>query len=130
MSFANSQTAWLEWCVIVHFPTNPPVSTTIDVHESGDIPILLSLPQMMNLGLDFKLRPGYVNITCEALGYHNETLPFTDTKHVALDLSRVRGKINITPLKKNTDNEAEQSFATAESSTVAPDTDQELSDSE
>ena len=44
MSFANSQVAVLNWCVVVHFPTHPPVSTTIDVHEEGDIPILLSLP--------------------------------------------------------------------------------------
>ena len=50
MSFANSKTAWLEWCVVVTFPTVPPVTTTIDVHEKGDIPLLLSLQQMMNLG--------------------------------------------------------------------------------
>ena len=48
MSFANSQTAWLQWCVDVEFPTEPPVHTTIDVHESGDIPILMSLPQIQS----------------------------------------------------------------------------------
>ena len=92
MSFANSDAEWLEWCVVVWFPTYPPVSTTIDVHEKGNIPILLSLPQMMNLGMDFKLRPDSVKLTCEALGYRDEVLPFTRSKHVVLDLSRLKGR--------------------------------------
>ena len=50
MSFANSASEILEDCVVFTFPTQPPVSTTVDVHEHGEVPILLSLPQMMNLG--------------------------------------------------------------------------------
>ena len=57
MTFANSEKAVLNWCVEIHFPTNPPVSTTVDVHEKGNIPILMSLPQMIRLGMDFQLRP-------------------------------------------------------------------------
>ena len=41
----------------------------------------------INYGTDF------VEVTCEALGYHNEPLPFTTSKHVAMDLSRVQSKI-------------------------------------
>ena len=33
MTFANSASAILNWCVIVHFPINPLFSITIDVHE-------------------------------------------------------------------------------------------------
>ena len=53
MSFANSQTTWLEWCIVVHFPTEPPICTTIDVHEDGDIPILMSFPGNEMLGYRF-----------------------------------------------------------------------------
>ena len=121
MSFANSQTAWLEWCVVVHFPTEPPICTTIDVHDQGDIPILLSLPQMMNLGLDLKLRPGSVELTFEALGYHKELSPFTTSRHVAMDLSRIHGKIQLTrkPTNDHSDN-LEKSFVNTDVSTEAP----------
>ena len=116
MSFANSESAWLEWCVEVTFPTEPPISTTIDVHDQGNIPILMSLPQMMNLGLDLKCRPDSVTLTCEALGYHSENLPFTTSKHVALDLSRIRGKIKIDSVgEKRAD-----TFCSHDASTEAP----------
>ena len=119
MSFANSESAWLEWCVVVWFPTEPAVCTTIDVHEGGDIPILLSLPQMMNLGLDLKLRPDSVTLTCEALGYHNESLPFTTSKHIAMDLSRVHGKLKIANDNPHTVN-TEKSFCSTDVSTEVP----------
>ena len=42
--FANSETeSCLESCII-HFPTTPPCSTMVDVLETGDVPILFSLP--------------------------------------------------------------------------------------
>ena len=68
MSFANSATEILEWCVDITFPTTPPVTTTVDVHESGDIPILMSLPQMMNLGFKLELKPGEIYLLSEVLG--------------------------------------------------------------
>ena len=78
MSFANSKTAWLEWCVVLTFPTKPePIQTTIDVHEEGNIPILMSLPQMMNLGFKLDLSPGVINLTCKALGIDNERVPMS-----------------------------------------------------
>ena len=54
MSFANSSTAILRWCVVVHFPTTPPISTTIDIHEEGDIPILFS-PSSEELRFQYRL---------------------------------------------------------------------------
>ena len=48
--FANSETEkCLESCNI-HFPRPPLCSTKVDVLETGDVPILLSLSQMRNLG--------------------------------------------------------------------------------
>ena len=43
MSFANSETAVLNWCAVIHWPTSQEVVTTVDMHENGDIPILMSL---------------------------------------------------------------------------------------
>jgi len=91
MSFADSRTEVLNWCVVVHFPTTPPVTTTIDVHESGNIPILLSFPQMIRLGFDFKLRPWACKVSSEALGFKDEPLEFSNSRHAVLDLARITG---------------------------------------
>ena len=120
MSFANSESAWLEWCVTVWFPTEPPVCTTIDVHDQGDIPILMSLPQMMNLGMDLQLRPNAIHLTCKTLGYHNELLPFSISRHVILDLSRVKGKISMSEM--NSGKGSPVSFSCEEASTIASET--------
>ena len=54
---ANSETeTCLESCII-HFPTAPPCSTRVDVLETGNVPILFSLPQMKNLGTTIELDP-------------------------------------------------------------------------
>ena len=53
--FVNSEmeTCW-ESCII-HFPTKPPCSTRVDVLETGNVPILFSVPQMKNLGMTDEL---------------------------------------------------------------------------
>ena len=93
MSFANSATALLEWCVVVKFPTEPPTTTVIDVYEEGDIPILISLQQMMNLGFTLRLDPNAVYLTSKVLGYQDERLPFSTSKHVLIDLAKIQGNI-------------------------------------
>jgi hypothetical protein len=90
MSFANSDTETLEWCVQVTWPTMPPISTTIDVHMKGNVPILLSLSQMMNLEMTFVLQSDAVYCDCDALGYWREPLEFSTSRHVVLDLARLR----------------------------------------
>ena len=89
MSFANSRSEWLEWCIVVHFPTNPPCQTTIDVHESGDIPILMSLPQMSNLGLTLKLDTENILLSCDVLQIKDEQVPLSTTRHAVFDLARL-----------------------------------------
>ena len=51
--FANSQKETsLESCIINITPT-PPCSTIVDVLETGDVPVVFSLPHMKNLGYDY-----------------------------------------------------------------------------
>ena len=65
--FANSVTETCREHCIIHFPTKPPCSASVDVLETGDIPILFSLPQMQNLGIPLDLDPKGAKITCPAL---------------------------------------------------------------
>ena len=66
--FANAGTeTCLESCIIL-FPTRPTCSTTVDVLETGDVPILFSLPQMRNLGMTIGLDPQGDKVTCPAFG--------------------------------------------------------------
>jgi len=95
MSFANSDSTILKWCVVITFPTAPPVSTTVDVHEKGDIPILMSLPQMMNLNFDISLRPsGQSKISSSILGLKREPLEFSTSRHAVIDFARIKGKLH------------------------------------
>ena len=65
---ANSETeTCLESC-IVDFPKAPTCSTTVDVLETGDVPILFSLPQMRNLSVTVEPGPQGDKITCPAFG--------------------------------------------------------------
>ena len=50
--FANSETETCLESRTIHFPTTPPCSTK-DVLETGDVPILFSLPKIKNLGTTF-----------------------------------------------------------------------------
>ena len=47
-SFANSQASKCWERLVIHFPTNPPCRTEVDILEEGSVPILISLQQMRN----------------------------------------------------------------------------------
>ena len=98
MSFANSQCVTLKWCVRIHFPTNPPVSTVVDVHEDGNIPILFSLPQMMNLGFKLDLSETECYLTCSAFGYNRVPLEMSTSRHLVLDLCTIKRNLTQTGL--------------------------------
>ena len=85
--FANSEmeTCW-ESCII-HFPTKPPCSTRVDVLETGNVPILFSLPQMKNLGMTNELDPKGDKITCQAFGLHSSPVEYSAMGHIVLDLT-------------------------------------------
>ena len=91
MSFANSQSTVLEWCVDLTFPTNPPVTTSVDVNPTGNVPILMSLSQMQNLEFDLKLKPEGNYLTCAQRGATNELLKMATSRHAVLDWSRLKG---------------------------------------
>ena len=55
--FANSETETCWVSCMNHFPTIPPCSTRVDVLETGNVPILFSLSQMKNLGMNIELDP-------------------------------------------------------------------------
>ena len=96
MFFASSKFEILKWCVRVNSPTIPSITTTIDVHERGSIPILLSLPQMCKLFRTLELQPNLtVLLTCKLMGDRREPLPSATTKPVFLDLTRI--KVNLPP---------------------------------
>ena len=88
--FANSETeTCLESCII-HFPTRPTCSTTVDVLETGDVPILFSLPQMRNLGMTIGLDPQGDKVTCPAFGLFSSSAEYSTMGHcVGLDESYV-----------------------------------------
>ena len=62
---SETETCW-ESCVI-HYPTTPPCSTRVGVLETGNVPILLFLPHMKNLGMTVELDPKGDKITSPAL---------------------------------------------------------------
>ena len=68
MSFANSQSEVLGWCVDLTFPTNPPVTTSVDINPSSYVPILISLSLMQNFEFDLKLKPEGCYLTCAQVG--------------------------------------------------------------
>ena len=72
---------------MIHFPTTPPCSTGVDVLETGNVPILLFLSQMKNLGMTVELDPKGDKITCPAFGLHSSPTEYSTVEHIVLDLT-------------------------------------------
>ena len=64
--FANSETETCLESFIIHFPTTPPCSTTVDVLETGDVLILCSLLHVRHFGMTIELDPEGDKTTCLA----------------------------------------------------------------
>ena len=54
-TFANGETARVNWTLHLRYHTTPPCSTNIDILEQGTVPILLSISQMRNLYMTPKI---------------------------------------------------------------------------
>ena len=67
-SFANSEGDETYEKLVIHYNTDPPTSTEIDILEKGNAPILFSLDQMRNLRMTIELSPEVDLLTCHALG--------------------------------------------------------------
>ena len=83
--FANSETETCWESCINHFPTTPPWSIRVDVLETGNVPFLLSLPHMKNLGMTIESDPKEDNITCPAFGLYSSPAEYSIMGHIVLD---------------------------------------------
>ena len=59
----------------------------LDVHETGNVPIFLSLPQMKNLGMIVELDPNGDKISCPAFGLYSSPAEYSTIGHIVLDLT-------------------------------------------
>ena len=83
---ANTETETCREICNIHFPTKPPCSTRVVVLETSDVPILLSLSKMQNLGVTFELDPKGAKITCPAFGLHSSPAEYSRMVYIMLDL--------------------------------------------
>ena len=61
-------------------------STEFDIVEQGEVPTLMSLPQMRNLWFQFDLHPDKAYLSSPVLGIKNLTLKVARSTHLILDL--------------------------------------------
>ena len=59
----------------------------VDVLETGDVPILFSLPPMRNLGMTIELDPQGDKITCPAFGLFSSPADCSTMGLIVLDLT-------------------------------------------
>ena len=63
--------------------------TDFDIVEEGDVPLLMSLPQMRNLGFQFDLTPEKAYLSCARIGMRKMVLKTAMSTHLILDLQDV-----------------------------------------
>ena len=57
--------------------------------QEGDVPLLMSLPQMRNLGFQFELTPDKAYLSCASIGMRKKVLKTAISTHPMLDLQDV-----------------------------------------
>ena len=57
-----------------------------DIVEEGQVPFLMSLPQMRNLHFSLNLSPGSASLTCDPLGLYHLPLDTPRSSNLVLDL--------------------------------------------
>ena len=63
--------------------------TEFDIVEEGDVPLLMSLPQMRNLGFQFELKPDTAYLSCARIGMRKMVLKTAISINLILDLKDV-----------------------------------------
>ena len=63
--------------------------TEFDIVEEGDVPLLMSLPHMRNLGFQFELTPEKAYLSCARIGMRIMVLKTAISTHPILDLQDV-----------------------------------------
>ena len=89
-SFANSNNTRVWEKCRVWFPTKPPCSTDIDICEEGNVPILMSLPQMRNLNLEMSLSLDAVFLICVALSYNHTPAAMATSQHIVMNFVELK----------------------------------------
>ena len=89
--FANSQqTKCTEKLVIHMYDESWSVHTTeFDIVEEGNVPLLMSLPQMRNLGFQFELSPQKSFLNCTRLGIWKHQLRMAKSTHLVMDFQDI-----------------------------------------
>ena len=89
--FANSQqTKCTEKLVIHMYDKSWSVRTTeFDIVEEGNVPLLMSLPQMRNLGFRFELSPQKSFLNCTRLGIWKHQLRMAKSTHLVMDFQDI-----------------------------------------
>ena len=89
--FANSQqTKGIEKLVIHVYDKPWNVHTTeFDIVEEGNVPLLMSLPQMRNLGFQFKLPPHKSFLGCIRLGIWKHQLRMSKSTQLVMDFQDI-----------------------------------------
>ena len=87
-TFANSESARYKQKILVcmydvDYAVQP---TEFDIVEQGEVPSLMSLPQMRNLRFQFDLHPDKAYLSSPVLGIKNMTLKVARSTHLTLDL--------------------------------------------
>ena len=87
-TFANSESASCKQKIVVcMYDMDYAVqSTEFDIVEQGEVPTLMSLPQMRNLRFQFDLHPDKAYLSSPVLGIKNMTLKVARSTHLILDL--------------------------------------------
>ena len=89
--FANSQqTKCTEKLVIHMYDKSWSVHTTeFDIVEEGNVPLLMSLPQMRNLGFQSELSPQKSFLNCTRLGIWKHQLRMAKSTHLVMDFQDI-----------------------------------------
>ena len=87
-TFANSESASCKQKIVVCMYDRDYAiqSTEFDIVEQGEVPILMSLPQMRNLRFHFNLHPDKAYLSSPVLGIKNMVSKVARSTHLILDL--------------------------------------------
>lgn len=84
-TFANRDTSVAKQKLRVWFNALLPVHTDFEIIEEGNVPILFSLFQMCNLGMQLHMSRDVMSMTRQAFGAYNLLLPVSASGHLVLD---------------------------------------------
>ena len=89
--FANSQQSKCTEKIVIFMHDHGWNSqfTEFDIVEEGDVPLLMSLPQMKNLGFQFELTPEKAYLSRARIGMRKTVLKTAISPHLILDLQDI-----------------------------------------